>query len=173
MTNSVIGGDGKPWAIYTFRGKVMEATKQMETKVSGGGGGGFSYRGTGGSAPVSITSTTVVHDQLFLQDEEGKERALQLQGFNIASRAGNELTALWAIKEGNQQGPYVAIHNHTTGETYYQDTEIGKMFRPPILMLVATVAGLFFYVIPGVILGYRLHKKHKQQVGDFKGSMRF
>jgi len=56
---------GKEAALYHFTGIVAEAGKNMETIVSGGGGGGYSYQGTGGSAPVTITSRTVIHDQFF------------------------------------------------------------------------------------------------------------
>ncbi|HNR54359.1 MAG TPA: hypothetical protein PKJ19_04275 [Flavobacteriales bacterium] len=173
MNNTITGGDGTPWTLYTFKGTVMEASKNMETRVSGGGGGGFTYRGTGGSAPVSITSTTVVHDQLFLQDEQGQEHALQLQGFNIACRTSHVLTAAWAIKQGQQRGPYFAVHNHTTDQTFYKDDEIGKMFRPPILHLLGIVAGLFLYVVPGVVWGVILYRRHNAQVADFKSGLRF
>ena len=130
MTNTITTGNGQ-YTIYTFTGKVLSSGKNMETKVHGGGGGGATYGGTGGSAPVRITSTTVVHDQIFLQDTGGKERALQLQDFNIACREGNILTALWMIKSGANEGPYVVMHNHTTDQTFYQEQKLRQIFTLP------------------------------------------
>lgn len=113
--------------LYQFTGKVASVSKNLETKVSGGGGGGYSYQGTGGSAPVRITSTTVVHDQLFIVDKEGKERALQLQGFDLACRESNIVTAMWAIVEGNEEGPYFAIINHSTGAKFVSQKKIKEI----------------------------------------------
>lgn len=116
---------GKKYAtIHQFTGKVVGTSKNMETKVHGGGGGGYSYRGTGGSAPVRISSTTVVHDQLFIQSKEGEEKALQLQDFDLAVREGNIVTAMWGIPEGKQEGPYFAIYNHSTKGQFISDKKI-------------------------------------------------
>lgn len=116
---------GKRYAtIHEFTGKVMSAQKNMETKVHGGGGGGYSYQGTGGTAPVRISSTTVVHDQVFLQSRDGQEIALQLQDFDLAVREGNIVTAMWVIPEGKNEGPYFAIINHTTKARFVKDAKV-------------------------------------------------
>lgn len=65
-----------------FRGAVVGANKQLETKVHGGGGGGSTYRGTGYTAPVRISSTTTTHDLIHLADESGTEHALRLQNWD-------------------------------------------------------------------------------------------
>ncbi|WP_332911175.1 hypothetical protein [Algoriphagus boritolerans] len=75
--------------------------------------------GTGGTAPISITSKTVIHDQLFLTNSEGKERSFQLQDFNIACRKGNEVTVFWGIKKGKSKGSYLAVKNHTTEQLFF------------------------------------------------------
>ncbi|MFT3824520.1 MAG: hypothetical protein QM731_11390 [Chitinophagaceae bacterium] len=131
MKTTITGG-GKQHTLHHINGKVMQSGKNMETIVSGGGGGGYSYKGTGGSAPVSISSRTVVHDQLFLVDETGKEHAFQLQDFNVAAREGNDLTVIWAIKQGKDSGPYIVVHNKTVGQTFYNDSSLNKVFFYPI-----------------------------------------
>jgi hypothetical protein len=113
--------------IHHFTGKVAETTKHMETQVSGGGGGGMSYQGTGGSAPVTIRSTTIVHDQMFLVAQDGTERALQLQDFNLACRNGNIVTASWAVQVGSDEGAYFAVTNHSTGQQFLNDSVIRKL----------------------------------------------
>lgn len=120
---------GRHYNIYTTTGKVNEAGKNLETKVHGGGGGGYNYQGTGGSAPVTITSTTVVHDQIFLTDASGTEHAFQLQDFNVACREGNEISVVWAIKAGGKTGPYIVVVNHSTRQSYYNEKQLKKMFR--------------------------------------------
>jgi len=117
----------REFTIYHFTGKVASASKNLETKVSGSGGGGGSYQGTGYSAPVRISSTTVVHDQLFLVDKEGHEKALQLQDFNLACREGNIVTASWAIQVGSNEGPYFAITNHSTDQQFINDKIVRKI----------------------------------------------
>ncbi len=125
--NQTIKAGKRSFNIYHFTGKVASATKNMETKVSGSGGGGGSYQGTGYNAPVRITSTTIVHDQLFIVDKEGQEQALQLQGFNLACREGNIVTASWAVQEGAEEGPYFAITNHSTNQQFINEAVVKKI----------------------------------------------
>ncbi|MBS1597618.1 MAG: hypothetical protein JST75_05300 [Bacteroidetes bacterium] len=139
-----ISTSGKVYDLYWTTGQVVSAGKNMETRVHGGGGGGYSYQGTGSSAPITITSTTVVHDQIFLLDKSGREHSFQLQNFNVACREGNELTVSWAIKKGSKTGPYIVSFNRTTGQVYYNDGELKKIFRYPAWYpLIATLICFF------------------------------
>ncbi|PZX49891.1 hypothetical protein [Algoriphagus chordae] len=122
----------KAFNIYQFSGEVAESGKNLETRVSGGGGGGSTYQGSGYSAPVSITSQTVIHDQLFLINSEGKERSFQLQDFNLACRKGNNVTVYWYIREGKSQGSYFGVINHSTDQNYIDQKETKKMFLNPL-----------------------------------------
>jgi hypothetical protein len=137
---------GRHYDLYSVKGKVNEAGKNMETKVSGGGGGGYSYKGTGGTAPISIKSTTVVHDQIFLTDNEGTEHSFQLQDFNVACRESNELSVIWAIKSGKKTGPYIVVLNHSTRKSFYHDKELKKIFR----------FNIWFFLGGGLVLGFIL-----------------
>ena len=132
-----------------FKGSVVGATKQLETKVSGGGGGGSTYRGTGYTAPVQISSTTITHDMIHLADEEGKELALRLENWDLSVRETHLLTAIWLIKKGKKKGPYVAIHNHTLEETDYNEKALAKMHRS-LWILLASLAMIFLPVSGGV-----------------------
>lgn len=154
--------NGKSFEVHAVTGTVASATKQLETRVSGGGGGGATYQGTGYNAPVRISSTTVTHDQIFLVDGDGAEHALQLQNWNLACREGNTLTAVWLIKKGKSKGPYVAIRNSTINDTQYDDRMLAKLARPwwPLLGLLALIvlrfSGLSF-LIAAAALGYWLY----------------
>jgi hypothetical protein len=133
----------KPINLYWTTGKVADAGKNMETIVRGGGGGGYTYNGTGSTAPVTITSTTVVHDQIFLIDGQGREHAFQLQGFNVACRADNELAIIWAIREGKKNGPYIVAYNYTTRSAFYNDASLNKLFRYPVYYLLGAMLACF------------------------------
>lgn len=157
--------------LYQFTGKVASASKNLETIVSGGGGGGYSYQGTGSSAPVRITSTTVIHDQLFIVDKDGNERALQLQDFDLACRESNIVTAMWAIVEGKDNGPYFAIINHTTGSKFVSQKKIKdlvyKCTRPinidsPALGCLALIGilvilGFIWWPLAIAFIGYGIY----------------
>ena len=142
---------GKEIQLYNFTGIVAETGKNMETIVSGGGGGGYSYQGTGGTAPVSIRSRTVVHDQFFLVDAKGNEMSFQLQDFNIACRRDNKLTVIWGIKKGKDKGPYIIVHNHSTNSTFYDDKSMARLFRLSPLLLFG--GGLLAIIILWNIIG--------------------
>lgn len=173
-----INAGGKQYSMYWVRGKVEEAGKNLETRVSGGGGGGATYGGYGATAPVTIQSHTVVHDQVFLVDAQGKEHSFQLQGFNLAARPSNELSVVWAIKDGQKTGPYIAAHNYTTGQSFFENGSLNKMFRRPGWQVLAAVAaciiagsavsmlyaGIFLLPIAWLVEGNMKAKKYKEEV---------
>lgn len=142
---------GKEYQIYSVSGKVLDSKKHYETKVSGGGGGGYTNQGSGYTAPVSISSTTVIHDSIFLQDKEGKEHSIQLTNFDVVSREGNELTAVWAIKKNKKKGPYIAIFNHSVSESAFNGSKMFWMMAPHWLILLAAII-LFGGIIKSTVL---------------------
>jgi hypothetical protein len=148
MANMVI--NGRTYEHCFVRGAVVGANKQLETKVSGGGGGGSTYRGTGYTAPVAIKSTTTTHDLIHVQDEQGGEHAIRLQNWDLAVRESHTLTAVWLVKKGRKGGPYVAIHNHSLNQTDYDDALLAKLHRS-LWILLASIA--FLVVAP---LGFGL-----------------
>lgn len=116
---------GKIYNLYWINGIVVNQGKYATTHVSGSGGGSGQYQ-----APVNISSSTTVHNDIFLTDNSGKEHSIQLSGFDVACREGNELSVIWAIKEGLNTGPYIAVLNHTTSQYYENKTALAGMFRP-------------------------------------------
>ena len=133
--------NGRSLEVHTIVGKVVGASKHLETKVHGSGGGGGTYQGTGYNAPVHISSTTTTHDQIFLQCDDGTEHALKLQNWDLACRESHEMVATWMTKKGGKGGPYVAIRNVSTGSTDYDDKALAKLSRPwyPLLAIVLPI----------------------------------
>jgi hypothetical protein len=164
---------GKEYRIYSVTGKVLDAKKHYETRVSGGGGGGYSHQGSGYTAPVSISSTTVIHDIIFLLDKDGKEHAIELTNFDITSRESNEMTAVWAIKKNKKSGPYVAIINHTLSKISFNGTKIFLMMVPHWLLLVGSVILLglifnatliFLTIVAWLVFGYIKARDFKKEI---------
>lgn len=177
---TTISAAGKRYNLYWTTGKVMESGKNMETIVRGSGGGGATYNGYGGTAPVNISSTTVIHDQIFLVDASGREHAFQLQDFNVACRTDNQLAVIWAIKEGSKTGPYIIAYNHTTRNAYYNDKDLTKVFRYPVLYLLGAMilclflgrfSGWFYFLF--FAAPFVWHFLAKQEAKKFKQSLNF
>jgi len=134
--------------IHYDRGIGAGKDKTLETRVSGGGGGGYSYQGTGATAPVHITSTTIIHDKIYLQKEDGKERAVELTNWDVACREGHDMVVTWIIPEGKETGNYVGIKNITTGSELFNDDAIKKLgdqhfIKNKWLKFLAVIAAAF------------------------------
>lgn len=139
--------NNKNYELQSTTGKVLSSGKNMETKVSGGGGGGYTNRGSGYTAPVSITSKTTVHDQFFLEDANGKEHAFQLSDFNLACRDGNILTVVAAINIKKDNGPYISVINHSTDKVYFDPIALKQICEPNRLIYVLALIAFAFIAI--------------------------
>lgn len=154
--------------LHTFSGEVVEEKKWATTQVSGSGGG---YNmGSGQQNPVTITSTTTTHDQFFLRDAAGQERAFEISGGGLALRKGHRISVLWGIIQGNPQGPYIAVYNHTTGSLSEFPSAVAGLAVPPtplllVVVYLVSILAICFYglgvVVLAVLLIYRSsQKKH-------------
>ena len=121
---------GRKYSLHYLTGKVIESSQRSETTVSGSGGGGYMWEGSGYVKPVQIRSNTVVLDRVFLIDRQGKEHALNLSNLQFECRASHELTFVWAIQEGQERGPYVLVFNHDLEQIYFQRQTLRKMYAP-------------------------------------------
>jgi hypothetical protein len=173
--------DSKPIELYWFTGSVVGASKNLETRVTGGGGGGQN----GYSAPVSIRSTTTVHDQLFLVDRSGTERAFQLSNFDVACRESHNVSVVWAMKKGAKEGPYILVHNHTTGDASFKNDKLRALLLPSTALywaitLLATLLAIWisngygFLILAGIIVWSMIHyrKKIRARIEAFHASFK-
>jgi hypothetical protein len=118
--------DDKPCRFHYFTGKVTSSTKQKETRVHSSQGG------TVNSPTVNVSSTTIDHHEFFLMDGGGKERAFKMVNFDFPCREGQTMTVIWVIPEGAEEGPYVEVHNHNTGERHViEPKRISYLFKKP------------------------------------------
>jgi hypothetical protein len=158
MANTIVVDD-KPYRLEAVTGTVLSASKSMETKVqsSVSGGGGRLHKGSGKvrDVDVTMTSTTVVHDQFFLQDAAGQEHAFQLQGFNVACREGNVLTVVAAFAPGAQRGTYVLVYNDATQTRFYHEQALQRLCQPSFwryLLVCLVLLVVEFKLLSGFLL---------------------
>lgn len=126
---------GKKYNLNYIKGTVLETDKKIETIVSGSGGGGYNYQGTGHQARVNISSRSVVHDQLFLKDENNQEHVFQLADFNVACRKDNILTVVQIFKEGRNKGDNIAVINHDTNQMHYNNELLLTICNPKVNLI--------------------------------------
>jgi hypothetical protein len=118
-----LGLYGRTFEIHTQSGKVVGQSSSTTTQVSGGGS---NYAG---DRVNPVRSSTTVRNDIFLADRDGKEHHYSLTNFNVACREGHELSVLWAIRQGKQNGPYFLVVNHTTSEQFWSsDASLFKAF---------------------------------------------
>jgi hypothetical protein len=165
--------DGKnPFKLYlgggTFNlrhvtGKVENASKMASTSVyaSGGGGSVDAYGGT--INPISIGSTTTVHDQFFIRAGERLE-SIQLKGWDFAVADGHLVSAIWAVQEGTTGGHFIVLRNHTTGDSSFarlfldaravRTGGLGLWLVELLLCGVAAfIAAPYVELVPGIVAG--------------------
>lgn len=145
---------GVPVKIYSFTGTVLDNSKQRETKVTGSGGGGAVYNGSGAVAPVSIQSSTTVHDQMFLIDDTGYEKAINLQNWNLSVRTGHIVQILWAITGKENEGPYVTVKNQNLNTIDWADTQLKNVVSPCLRNHL--LIGLALSIVVGYFAGFGL-----------------
>jgi len=109
----VVVPDGRRCQLYYFTGKVLSSRKQKETQISSS----TQYHGNN-QAVTSVSSRTVDHHEFFLADTDGKERAFKAVNFDFPCREGQTLSVMWTIAEGKNEGPFLAVRNHNTGERH-------------------------------------------------------
>lgn len=119
----------KLYEFEDFCGQVVEASRQRETLVSGHGGGGATWDGTGATAPINISSKTIVHDEFFLVNEEGKEMDFHLTDWELPVRTGHEIQMIWIYPPKSKTGWYVLMHNLNLEKVECRNAKLDELSR--------------------------------------------
>lgn len=149
MINLIIGG--RNYTFYNITGKVADSSKINQQHLKTVGGGPY----TTGQQTMSIN---IVHDQIFLIDNNGKEYSCQLIGMNVACREGNELTITCVKEEGKDKEMYVAAFNRTTNQLFFSQRQINTIHLPSrttkyyfmgaLFLLILIASGYIWAAIP-------------------------
>lgn len=169
----------KTYTVCDFWGEAVDVSKQLETKVTGSGGGGSTWDGYGHTRPVEIHSTTTVHDDLYLLNANGQEKHFALTDWRISARIGHTMQVLWLIAENEQTGPYVAVYNKNLNQCFWKNDALQelanahyrKQFWGSLLAVavLAYVVGSFWLLFLGGIGTWIYWSKQKQVlVAEFK-----
>ncbi len=130
---SKLKAGGRHHVVHTFTGRVSGTMKGNETRVHGSTQvTGSIYQGTGSvSATTRIGSTNVVHDQFFLENEDGDTRGFQITNMDLAVADGQLVSVAWVIAKRRKAGPYLLVRNHTTNDLRMSSDTLTTIARGP------------------------------------------
>lgn len=162
----------KTYLLCDFYGEVVDTNRQRETKVYGSGGGGATYNGYGGTAPISINSVTTVHDEFFLIDEHGNEEDFHLMNWELPLRTGHKVQMIWIVPPNKPSGPNVVMNNKNLKKSEWNNKKLHEIASAHyigyfLLGLVGSVVvgflfssfWLFLIVAVGVYIFYNIKTK--------------
>lgn len=96
--------------------KVVQIESSSETVITGGGGGGTIYNGTGSTSGVYVSSSTINRKTVYLEDNNGKQYAINLTDWNLSALQGHELVLIKVQSTYNSN--YAVIYNKTLDTVY-------------------------------------------------------
>lgn len=156
---------GLKYGVFTVSGGVEATDTRSETEVTGSisGGGGMSYQGTGGNAPVSgrIESKTTRFQNIFLKEDDGTEHTVELVNFLVPCNSSQRLTLFGVTHGNNEYGSWFRAYNHNSRNHYEHMKALrDEMFpRLSFRIALAVIAVLTFFSAngePGASLGSTL-----------------
>jgi len=140
----VVVPDGRRCQLYYFTGKVLSSQKQKETQISSGS----QYNAGSGQTVATVSSRTVDHHEFFLADASGTERAFKTVNFDFPCRQGQTLSVMWTIAEGKNEGPFLAVRNHNTGERHdASQASVAEWMKEPYSWAVIGIAAAIIVVL--------------------------
>ena len=145
MKESII--NGRSYYFENISGTVIEASQNIESKVSGGGG--RISQGSGFVAP--IFSRAVVHNQIFITDRTGRERSLEIEGINLSCRSGHDIKVTKLTRK-NGKTEFIAAANYTTQSVFYNVLAINRLFDATLsqilrMTLISFAVGFGLFIL--------------------------
>lgn len=151
---------GGIYILNSFTGRLLETTTRTTQEITGHGGGGVIQHSPGAgfsqvhTDPVEIETTTKTYRELYLLDNNGKERDFELVDFNVRCRAGHVLSVVSATKTGKSATDYIAVYNHNTEKFNVNRGFLFKRLKPRLYPLWFALAGMALMAIaplPGIL----------------------
>lgn len=136
---------GREQKVEQFVGKVVFFAKRAVT-VQTGSNSSSTIHGNNISTSTKISNSTTIYDDIIIQDENGKELALQLADWNLTCREGNIFHVIWVMENGElSNNEYALIHNRSTnkfdfGKKFFHNSSFGMIGLGAFLLCI----GLFF-----------------------------
>ena len=153
--------NGENYTVYIFRGKVLKnrTYTTSRTEITGSGGGGVLYKGTGRIKPseVQAHTTHTDHTELYLENSEGKQNVTEVSGVRLQALAGHDVIKIWIIREGDERGPTVGFYNVTLNKFFWVDSRWEEFHRHtlwiPLLQMGSAFIALGAAVYFGLLIG--------------------
>lgn len=136
----LVSSGNRQFEVNYVTGVVQDLQTRVETKVTGSGGGS-SYQGSG-SHNVSISSTNTVKQSLFLMLDDGTEKNIKNEDFEVDCRPGQKLTVVFPVLRGKTAGYYTHYYNHNTREMKINESSMKLTVGRPII-----TSWLIFFVL--------------------------
>ncbi len=119
--------------LHAFSGEVVDQQKSSHTEV------------TRDNNNWQRTSTTH-YNKFFVRAADGSERSLEIVDAGFGARAGSKASIIWGIKRGNEEGPYLGIVNHDTGDIHLIRKPVNDLASPPFYNMLLIAASLFIAI---------------------------
>lgn len=136
--------------VHSLSGQVIAINRSNQTHLHASGGGAYASVNQHGHAsarvsPVNITSSTSVHDDVYILTESGEEVFVQLVNWeNAGIRQGHHIQLIWLnITSYNppKPTPYVIVNNRSLNKVLYNYEALGNVVRPTKFSKVFTAYG--------------------------------
>jgi hypothetical protein len=119
--------------LHAFSGEVVEQQKSSYTEVTNDNN---NYQ----------RATTTHYNKLFIKNSNGEERSIEIVDAGFSARAGSKASMIWGIKQGKEEGPYVAVVNHDTGSVHTIRKPVNDLAGPPMYNMLLIIAAIFIAV---------------------------
>ena len=147
---ATISAGSKPIHLYAFSGEVVDQQKSSYTEV------------TNTSNNQRQVSTTHYND-IFIRAADGSEKSIKIVDASFSTRQGSKASIIWGIPGKKDQGPYLAVVNHDSGDLHMIRKAINDLASPPFYNMLLIVAAIFiavgFFELPNYLVLAAVHNK--------------
>ncbi len=117
--------------LHALSGEVVDQQKSSYTEVGRGNNNNQQH------------VTTTHYNKIFVRAPDGAEKAIEIVDSGFSARAGSKASIVWGIKAGKEEGPYLAIVNHDTGQVHTIRKPVNDFAGPPMYNMLLIVAAIF------------------------------
>jgi hypothetical protein len=116
--------------LYAISGEVVDQQQSAYTQVT---------NNNNNQQQVSTTH----YNKIFVRAEDGSEKSIEIVDSGFRARTGSRASIIWGIRPGKEEGPYLAVVNHDTGDVHTIRKPINDFASPPFYNMLLIVASLF------------------------------
>lgn len=111
-------------SISTFTGYVKGTSTRSDTTVSGTISPTNLASGMSGGSGTITSHTIVTNEFRLVNPENHEERNFQVRDMNISLWDDQLVSVAWANPGGESSGKYLVAFNHSTGQAFFNDSDV-------------------------------------------------